>query len=316
MPHTSVQKFLLIVVFGFLANGCEVKKEGYSSPKIIGGDKVDRNLTEGPVPTSVLGFTTTELKKQGKSFCTGTLIDRKKNIVVTAAHCFVSHTRPEEQFVYFGTELSKFEEKDLLKITKIVLHSKYEDYLIERKQRYQIRANDLALVYFEGSLPAKFDQAQIATEKEGIPKNLLLAGFGITGKLHYSGDGSLAWPGGAPATHNDTGTLRQVDSVLDRQVKSGAVIDVKNPENEGKGSCGGDSGGPLFGDSSAPSSIFGIFNQKKTEASWKLYGVLSTGVPGGIDTNNDGKIDVGCSGKSTYTDLRYYSDWLAEQMSK
>jgi secreted trypsin-like serine protease len=277
--------------------GCGPKSSN-SSPQIVGGEKVTAANAKGPAYSSTVAISSQGAAAYGQSYCSGTLVDAKKNLVISAAHCFGNVRPGETHYVFFGSSLAQRSQGHLRKVTRLVVHREYNSALTLQGGRYSRPAHDIAMLRFEGEVPAGFGTAAMAQPSTTLPRSLLLAGFGTTGTLQRDALGRMRRDvNGFPMTHSDTGQLRQVDVVLKQLHSRGAVMEVIGATRKPEGACPGDSGGPVYG--------------KPDGLTWYVYGVLSTGVVGAADTNGDGRADVGCVGENTYTDIRPYSAWLA-----
>jgi len=263
-----------------------------SMVRIVGGQVVTDSNAKGPEFASTVAITHDGAAQQGKSYCSGTLIDAKRKLILTAAHCF-EDIAPGQHHVFFGTSVSGKRTGSLLRATRVIVHPQYDHQLTVQRARYGRPSNDIAVLRFEGTIPAGFAAVALPSDGDSIPRNITLAGFGTTGALRKDPrtGRNLIDRFGMPLTQNDTGVLRRVDVALVGTYLSGKVFNVRGRDARPHGACPGDSGGPAYG---------------RIGSSWRVFGVLSTGVVEGADTDGDGRVDVGCVGKNTYTDVRPY----------
>ena len=288
---------LSLIPFGLLLKGCE-DGSSQAKPDVVGGEIVTLSNAKGPVSTSTVAITSTQAAYSGQSYCSGTVIDAARGIVLTAAHCFADADRSTRHYVFFGTRLSTRDASQFRRISGYVTHADYDAHLTVRAARQSLASHDIALVRFDGPIPAGFSAATLADTRTKTPTHFTLAGFGITGAFERSQSGRALFDEyGLPLTKSDTGTLRMVDVVKTGEFSSGRVINVAGKGGAAQGACPGDSGGPLYGEVSG---------------GWRLFGVLSTGVVGTADANGDGVAELGCVGRNTYTDVRGYSAWIAQ----
>lgn len=269
---------LTVAVLFFTACGSET----LSDTEIVNGKDVNRYNTRGPIASSTVALSTPSQMRQGKSFCSGTLIG--ENTVVTAAHCVKGLPRGAQ--VVFGTRATS--NAIARPIRSYVSHRGYDSRLTESSGRLSRASHDIAVVSFSGRRPAGSQIISIAPANERLYQNMRisLAGFGRTGKKQQGYD------------VNDTGVLRTVDVAVRGLYPNGQVFMVRGFDRNGlQGACSGDSGGPAY---------------LNRNGRWYVIGALSTGLTGTWDSNRDGRADLGCIGGNFYTDLRHYRGWLQQ----
>ena len=254
---------------------------------IIGGEEVKE---ESPLARSVV-----IVGQSGFEDCSATLLG--ESVALTAAHCVdpLLTGQPEfraDYFVKFRSPGLPWEERSVRayvvnprwrETTADLNRAVAEKKLLERAADPSFTDwGDLALVSFEGGLPAGYAPAELAGESAaaGAGTALVLAGFGFA-------DSSLPDSG--------RGGLRRVNVAVARP--AGTTELVINQAN-GRGSCKGDSGGPAFAEEAGKYFLLGATSRiigpvEKTESAL-------------------------CRHESVYTDLRPYAAWIraaAEELS-
>lgn len=206
-------------------------------------------------------------QSQGEiSLCSGSII--APDLVVTAGHC----VGPERagMRVAFTTDIRRPGGT----VVPVAGYVRPKDY---GHMNGQEDMNDIALIRFDGGLPAGYKVARML-EDESLLKNgekVTLAGYGVSNG-HIPND-----PSGAGA-----GVLRRVDVTIAQAAygKTEVVMD----QTHGRGACHGDSGGPAF---------------LKQGGSYLLFGVTSRGTAVGADE---------CAGASIYTSILAHSQFLKD----
>lgn len=207
---------------------------------------------------------TVSLNENKRSFCTGIIIG--PNHIVTAAHC-LDEISPSRVEIGFGI---KGETKSDLKVTNVAIHPKYSSGSRPNQPYY-----DIGVIVFSGSLPPGYEAVDIAPVTfSSTTENVLLAGYGITSDNESSS---------TPAR------LHEVETTVQTYLKKQMEFELK--EGTGRGSCSGDSGGPLFVKvKGAPT---------RPNACLQVMGAVSRG-PSSCDPGN-----------GIYTDVRLFQGWMA-----
>ncbi|MBX3040582.1 MAG: trypsin-like serine protease [Bdellovibrionaceae bacterium] len=197
----------------------------------------------------------------GGFLCTGTLID--KNLVITAAHCIPQDV--SKMLVIFGNKVQKT--APMAKVTGAIAFPGYNRHA-RRDQ------GDIALVSFEGTTPDFFRPLPILTEQYArvLRKGTLvmMLGYGLSDAINKTGSGVL-----------------RMTSARIEDAQYGPT-EILLDESLGKGTCSGDSGGPV---------IIMVGEQAH------ILAVTSRG-------------DEFCNQKGVYTSTTAYRPWIEEAAGK
>lgn len=248
-----------------------------SSLHIFGGSRV-----EASDPLS--GATVSLIRSNGFPFCTGSYMGG--NTVLTAAHCV---TGLESPLVFVSFDLETPTSLDPLygdrgaqsvksrRVTKTLVHKGYDPARVSKKyvtHEPEEPINDVALVFFEGSAPEGSRAVRLIDPQVEVEPGttITLAGFGHSD----AGGGDY---GRLYKVHTHVGGIRNT---------SLEIVDGPNVE---KGSCLGDSGGPVIVGSTQPGSVEPVLT---------VTGIVSYG-PSDCET-----------GTGINTDLRFFRDWVTQ----
>ncbi len=241
--------------------GCGQRGGGLATDQtdssIIGGKAA---VAGSVVATQTVGLYDTALG----SVCTASILS--SNFLLTAAHC-VSSSKAANMVVIFGPKISK-EGSSLRKVSGFKFHKKW---LSVGSSADLKDLGDIAVIKFEGGLPAGYQPARLLSDASMLAKgkDALLAGYGVTDGVKKTGSGSL---------------LRVVTKI-DNPVFS--ATEVSLDQTKGKGACQGDSGGPAY-----------VIDK---DGKLSLFGVTSRGEDDTHDT---------CGAKAVYTNALAYKSWI------
>lgn len=290
--------------------GCSPQKNADSSfstikannSAIIGGQLSDENFRKA---NGLVAVITTQVNEKGEAMsaiCTGTLI--QKNIVLTAAHCFMPSGPKVQMYVqvFFENDITpKFDDKGVriprklsgANVDAVTVNEDYYNNLVARKAP----SSDLALARLSKDAPADYQLAKLPKDENFVqvqPKSkLTLAGYGVTepivAKEEINPETQQLERFELPVTGD--GELRLVNNIsvisLDAENKE-ILLKQGTPKNI-KGACHGDSGGPAF--------------LAKEDGTLVQVGVTSRG------TERLGN----CNEKAIYTDVAAQLSWIESQ---
>lgn len=211
------------------------------------------------------------------SYCTGTLI--RANVVLTAAHCLGK--RGDGLTLAFGRNPMSGN-YIARRSAAVVVHPDY-------KKANSQDPHDLALILIDGSAPHSFAPAKIPDNSFPMQKNL---GFTAIGYGRISGK-----------SPQGIGVLRDTQLKVSHLTQSQKQFYV-NQEN-GKGICNGDSGGPALMRYKGADYIVGVASA--------IYWTIPSSVRADQRADYISKKDT-CAEKSIYINLKSHQTWLSQAL--
>jgi secreted trypsin-like serine protease len=234
-----------------------------SQPARALGAEPDFLIIHGAVVTPddpIASMTVAVINQAGgqTSLCSGSIV--ASDLVLTAGHCVGPD--PTGMRLVFATDLRQTGAT----VVPVLDYLRPESYGQNQNSQNDQDMNDIALIYFDGGLPAGYRIAKFLDQPDLLKdgETVTLAGYGV----------SNGHEGVAPVEAG-AGVLRKVDVKIAQAVygKTEVVMD----QAQGHGACHGDSGGPAF---------------LKRGERYLLFGVTSRGTSVGENA---------CAGASIYT---------------
>lgn len=241
--------------------GCGQHRGGFESDQtdasIIGGKAV---VAGSAVATQTVGLYDASIG----ATCSASILSNQ--FLLTAAHC-VASSKAADLIVIFGPEISMKGSK-LRKVSGFKFNSKW---LNAGSSAVLKDLGDIAIVKFEGGLPAGYHAARLLSDVSLLKDNtdVLLAGYGHSDGIKKTG----------------SGILRRVIIKIENAAFS--PTEVLLDQTKGKGACQGDSGGPAY--------------VLEKDGKLSLFGITSRGEDDALDT---------CGVKSVYTNALAYKSWM------
>lgn len=256
-----------------------------SAHALVGGRMLRERDPQGPSRSIVL----LELKNNGKpvSHCTGALI--RKNVIITAGHCFDrGFVSPYTEFdIIFDQYQDGSSFRTVIAGSHVVIHP---DYTPAEPKKPKILQNDIALVFFSGELPPGLEPVPFDTEVNADYSRAEVQVFGYGRSIDYTGKPGedVTFSSGVLRYGNmKVAASNYFDSAYHYVVEA-------NPEIPAY-ICQGDSGGPQF---------------LKTEQGFKIIGINS----GGGVAKSDGSGMLTCISTGTSAKVASAARWIQEQI--
>ncbi len=213
------------------------------------------------------------------TICSGTIIS--DSLVITAAHCLVD--KGVSRTILFGVNakepvgrrrvVHETSHPGWAKIETIHAMPQEERSVADHVTYLNSSWSDIAVLKFEGGLPEGFVASKILTDADLIKPTakVIAAGYGISD----------------PSEGTGNGILRSTELSIDNPNYHADEFTIEQTE---RGTCEGDSGGPIF---------------IKDGADLVLAGITSHGIN-----------DEACRGKTVFTFLSRHAVWLATSASE
>jgi hypothetical protein len=204
--------------------------------------------------------------RYGQVVCSGSLV--AKNMVVTAGHCTAEN--PSDLAILFTNKIPKTRQEARVSAVRKVIAGKTHPQWPKNDFRSEHNWGDIALLRFEGALPAGYKPIRLLSKKTLlVPQgDAVLAGFGWTnGRKKTAAEGL-----------NKTKVKIEKPDFSD--------MEIMFNQKAGSGACHGDSGGPAF---------------IEVESKLVLVGVTSRGHDDPNDT---------CESYSLYSSIPAQIEWL------
>lgn len=261
-------KFTLISLILF--SGCREKTNPVAAaPKIIGGMELP---SDHPGRYSIVAL---QENRNGKDilYCSGVLI--AEDLVATAAHCTYHELEGNPISVYFGNP-KESSPKHLRPVTE------FKSFRDSHRENVPAFPNfDIAILRFDGGLPDGYRPIPILPQLEdlSIDQSVYLTGYGLTSSA------------GDDAGQQVLTVAVKVEKVYNHAFAQGLIA---YSGGTGRGSCNGDSGGPMYVQQDGQWYVAGIANGRDK------------------DFGGSGRCEVG---QGIYTSLSFYKGWAAEVMN-
>jgi secreted trypsin-like serine protease len=262
-----MKKHIYLLLTLSLLSACQPEHHGGDS----GVDEVTEEIVGGSTVTNmdtIAKHLVFIYRENDYSYCTGTIVAADR--ILTAAHCIKNPS--ETMTLGFGLDYTKGT-MQVRYSTGAVLHKLFrKDPTTER--------NDIALISFSGGLPEGFEPAPLASEKifAKIKSEIVAVGYG---RIKGSNDVQPADSG--------YGRLRKVSLKIQSKSANGKTFEVS--QQDGRGICYGDSGGPAF---------------IKSNGRYYLVGVTSAV----LWYKPKNSIYDLCKEHSIFMDVKFYKPWI------
>ncbi len=247
------QKFLRVsfvsAITLFFLTGCVPQKSTVSNPSIAGGVFVES--PENPLAKSTVAIARPENIPFGKTMCSGVLI--QKNVVLTAAHCFLTASASDVRVV-FATRVANVQQEFTRQAKQLFIHP---EFFADAALGHTYGAsNDIALLTLEGEAPPTHASVSIFTEAQ-LPGELQLAGYGLQDEKNLTSSGFLKTVAARVVEVDSYRKMLTVEAGVNAGITTGALR--------------GDSGGPAY---------------VSENGTLRVAGVLSTGTVGATGSFN------------------------------
>lgn len=238
------------------------------------------------------------------AICTGSII--AENFILTAAHCVPNKTQNVK--IVFGLDVDAtlaIREPDVKQelVRNVIAMVAHPDYKPEEHETKQTDWSDIAIMKFQGPLPAGYKPVSLLEDVNVLKRGVLVtvAGYGVSQvdtepvdpKKVRDLDQAIEY-GEVICDQNLRNCLKvdmSGDGVL-RQTQAPISFvhetEVRLDESKGHGTCSGDSGGPAY---------------IEKNGQYYLFGVTSRG-------------SGTCDNVGVYTNAVKFKTWIAETLNK
>lgn len=220
---------------------------------VVGG----RPVSEG---SQISKSTVAIYNQRDQSFCAGSLISQ--DVVLTAAHCLKGSVT-DFKVIFSNDALATLNSSDSRQkelVRSVQNFKQHPDYLTPDLSKKVNEYGDIGLIKLSAKAPVGFVPVSILEEASlvTVGKAVLVAGYGIALQQqkrvdrYYAKLPALIQAGEAYCNSyktichvietNKDRTLREASVLVDRWERSELYLD----ESHGRGTCYGDSGGPVF----------------------------------------------------------------------
>ncbi|MGY3804424.1 S1 family peptidase [Pigmentibacter ruber] len=273
-------------------------------PQIVGGNPAtDSSIITG---SNTVAIILNDFKNASKRIiCSGTIV--QSNLILTAGHCFddvnINSTSPG--VVVFADSFQNYNASQALNISCWQRPANYKPCLSDSS--YDCILNDIAWVKISGSILPNYNIVQVLKDPLTISstETKWMAGYGNqsdSGSNNTLKNVVTSIPSNANPDSPPNGAIQEFNSITFANAYQ-LYLTVIGP-NAGKGTCAGDSGGPVYVQRNSNYVLAAI-----TQGSNNLLSPhpLNSSPPYRFDTNNYANCQ---DGYGVYTTIGNYINWI------